>query len=46
MFKTQKTDASGQQSNEKVVGYFKGIIEIESKEEKFRYEKDKSRLIE
>ena len=28
-------------SNEKVVGYFKGIIEIESKQDKDQYEKDK-----
>jgi hypothetical protein len=34
MFKSaKKKDESGQDSTEQVVGFFKGIIEIESKED-------------
>jgi hypothetical protein len=32
LFKTFKKDASGQDSSEKIVGYFKGVIEVETKE--------------
>ncbi len=35
--KPQKQDASGQVSTEKVVGFFKGIIEVESKEDKLNF---------
>ena len=34
---TAKKDASGQDSTEKVVGYFKGIVEVESREDKYPY---------
>lgn len=37
LFKAQKQDASGEVSTEQVVGFFKGIIEIESREDKAVY---------
>ena len=46
MFKTKKKDESGQESTEQVVGFFKGIIEIESKEDKIEYKRKKTMLIE
>jgi hypothetical protein len=46
MFKTKKKDESGQDSNEQIVGFFKGIIEIESKEDKINYNRKKTMLIE
>ena len=45
MFKSKKQDASGQVSTEKVVGFFKGIIEVESKEDKINYKRRKDMLI-
>lgn len=43
MFKKTKKTADGALSDEKVVGWFKGIIEVESKpdKEKYIYERDK-----
>ena len=38
MRKAQKKDASGQDSTEKVVGYFKGIVEVESRQDKYEYD--------
>lgn len=46
MFTTKKKDASGQDSTEKIVGYFKGIIEVESKEDKANYRVRKEELLE
>ena len=45
LFKTFKKDESGVASSEKVVGYFKGIIQVQSKTDKERYEKTKEKLI-
>ena len=45
MFKSKKQDASGQVSTEQVVGFFKGIIEVESKEDKLNYKRRKDTLI-
>ena len=45
LFKTFKKDDSGQASSEKVVGSFKGIIEVESKERKEWYQKQKNNLL-
>jgi hypothetical protein len=39
MFKTKKKDESGQESTEQIVGFFKGLIEIESKEDKINYKR-------
>jgi hypothetical protein len=46
MFKSQKQDESGCVSTDQVVGYFKGIIEIESKDDKVKYRRLKKELIE
>jgi hypothetical protein len=46
MFKTKKKDESGQESTEQIVGFFKGLIEIESKEDKINYKRLKTMLIE
>jgi hypothetical protein len=40
-----KTDASGEISTEKVVGRFKAVIEVESKESKKQYMEDKMKMI-
>ena len=45
MFKTQKRDESGEVSTEQCVGYFKGIIEVEAKEDKIEYQRKKKFLI-
>jgi hypothetical protein len=45
MFSSAKVDESGQASNEQVVGIFKGIIEVENKEDKAVYDKNKMRLL-
>mmetsp|Transcript_15455 Transcript_15455/g.26147 ORF Transcript_15455/g.26147 Transcript_15455/m.26147 type:complete len:262 (+) Transcript_15455:392-1177(+) len=45
MFKTQAKDESGQVSTEQIVGFFKGIIEVESKEDKANYKMRKNMLI-
>lgn len=37
MFSNTKKDAQGQESNLKTVGFFKGIVHIESREEKSAY---------
>jgi hypothetical protein len=46
MFKTFKKDASGALSDEKVVGYFKGIVEVESKDDHAAYVEKRDRLLE
>lgn len=46
LLRTAKKDASGQDSTEKVVGYFKGIIEVESREDKYKYTQRKQQLLE
>lgn len=43
--RTAKKDASGQDSTEKVVGYFKGIVEVESREDKYNYSERKKELL-
>ena len=43
--KAQKKDASGQDSNEKVVGYFKGIVEVESRHDRYDYDQKKAQLV-
>ena len=43
--KKTKKDASGQDSTEKVVGYFKGIVEVESREDRYEYNQTKARLV-
>lgn len=46
MFKSQKQDESGQVSTIQTVGFFKGIIEIESKTDRQAYTEKKEKLIE
>ena len=41
-----KKDTSGQDSTKKKVGTFKGIVEVESKEDKKNYKNSKNILIE
>jgi len=46
MFSAAKTtDASGQASNEQIVGVFKGIIEVENKKDKAKYNENKDKLL-
>lgn len=45
LFKTFKKDESGVASSEKVVGYFKGIIEVESKSDRENYQRTKKKLL-
>ena len=45
MFKSQKQDDSGQVSTIQTVGFFKGIIEIESKSDRKEYSEKKEKLI-
>jgi len=45
LMRTAKKDASGQDSTEKVVGYFKGIVEVESREDKYAYNERKRELL-
>lgn len=45
LLRTSKKDASGQDSTEKVVGYFKGIVEVESREDKHAYAERKKELL-
>jgi len=45
MFKSQKQDESGQVSTIQTVGYFKRIIEIESKIDRREYASEKEKLI-
>jgi len=41
-FGAEKVDESGQVSNEKVVGYFKGRIKVSNDEEELRYKSEKA----
>lgn len=45
IFKHQKLEESGQVSTENIVGYFKGIIEIEAKDDKEAYLIKKEKMI-
>ena len=45
LFKTFKKDSSGEDSSEKIVGYFKGIVQVESKKDRAKYDKEKKKLI-
>lgn len=45
MFKTLKKDESGEDSTLQCVGFFKGIIQIESKSAKKQYQKTKEKQI-
>ena len=45
MKKAQKKDASGQDSTEKVVGFFKGIVEVESRHDRAEYDRRKAELV-
>lgn len=45
MRRAQKRDRSGAISNEKIVGYFKGIVEVESQHDRDEYEDRKAFLM-
>lgn len=45
LFRNQKLDASGQLSTEKIVGFFKGVIDVESIEAKSKYRQLKDYLL-
>jgi hypothetical protein len=45
MFKKVKKDASGSLSDERVVGYFKGIIEVEAQDDNKKYIFEKQKLL-
>lgn len=46
LFKKTKKDESGQDSTEKIVGYFKGIVEVESRQDRYDYNEKKAKLVE
>jgi hypothetical protein len=41
----QKVDASGQASTEQVVGKFKGVVSVQTKEDREKYQEYKSKLL-
>ena len=43
--KKKKKDESGQDSTEKVVGFFKGIVEVERREARYDYDNRKAHLV-
>ena len=45
MFSSAKKDASGQADTIQEVGVFKGIIEVENKQDKIEYEREKNELL-
>ena len=45
MRRSSKKDKSGSATNEKVVGYFKGIVEVESHEDREQYDELKAFLV-
>ena len=45
LLKKKKKDESGQDSSEKVVGIFKGIVEVESRDDRRNYDILKAKLV-
>ena len=45
LLKKTKKDDSGQDSTVKTVGYFKGIVEVESREDRHNYDERKASLV-